>query len=203
MGRLAVGSSRAVPRVSRRPILPLEATVSLDYKRTMPDDLYDRDVLVWSEQQAALLRRAARGERVNDIDWDHVVEEIEDVGLSELHAVHSYLEQLLAHLLKLRGWPGLSACNHWRSEIVTFQAGAARRFAPSMRQRIELGDLYRIAVQQVEPLRYGGHPGLKPPETCPVGLDQLLTSPRAELEAVFCAADAGGQAGSEGSASSP
>jgi hypothetical protein len=65
----------------------------------MPDDLYDRDVLAWSEHQATLLRRVARGERVNDIDWTHVVEEIEDVGLSELNAVRSYLRQILAHLL--------------------------------------------------------------------------------------------------------
>jgi hypothetical protein len=154
----------------------------------MPDDLYDRDVLAWSERQADLLRRAARGERANDIDWDHVVEEIEDVGLSELNAVHSYLEQLLARLLKLRGWPDLGACNHWRSEIVTFQAGAVRRFAPSMRQRIDLEGLYATAVQQIEPLRYGGHEAVIPPSACPVTLDQLLRLPRAELEAVFSAA---------------
>jgi len=54
----------------------------------MPDDLYDRDAPAWSERQAELPRRVARGERVNDLDWDHVVEEIEDVGLPELSAVH-------------------------------------------------------------------------------------------------------------------
>jgi hypothetical protein len=32
----------------------------------MPNDLYDRDVLAWSEHQADLLRRLARGEQVND-----------------------------------------------------------------------------------------------------------------------------------------
>jgi len=78
----------------------------------MPDDLYDRDALAWSGRQAALVRRVARGKRVDDVDWDHVAEEIEDVGLSELHAVHSYLEQLLTHLLRLRGWPELGACDH-------------------------------------------------------------------------------------------
>ena len=55
----------------------------------MPDDLYDRDILAWSEHQSVLLRRVANGERLNDVDWDHVVEEIEDVGLSELNAVRS------------------------------------------------------------------------------------------------------------------
>jgi hypothetical protein len=36
-----------------------------------------------------VLRRVAKGERVNEVDWDHVIDEIEDVGLSELHAVES------------------------------------------------------------------------------------------------------------------
>ncbi len=157
----------------------------------MPDDLYDRDALAWSERQAGLLRRVARGERVNDVDWDHVVEEIEDVGLSELHAVESYLEQLLIHLLKLRSWPELGATSHWRGEIVTFQAGAARRFAPSMRQRIDLEGIYATAGQHVEPLRYGGHPALTPPVVCPMTLDQLLRSPRADLEAAFSSQPAG------------
>ena len=29
-------------------------------------DLYEADILLWSEQQAALLRRLAAGERVNE-----------------------------------------------------------------------------------------------------------------------------------------
>ena len=71
----------------------------------MPDELYDRDVIAWSEHQADLLRRLARGERMNDVDWLHVVEEIEDVGLSQLNSVQSYLRQMLVHLLKGHGWP--------------------------------------------------------------------------------------------------
>jgi hypothetical protein len=151
----------------------------------MSEDLYDRDVLAWSERQAELPRRVARGERVNDIDWDHVVEEIEDVGISELNAVHSYLLQLLAHLLELRGWPDLNVGQHWRSEIVGFQTYAAQRFAPSMRQRIDLEAIYDRALRQIEPLRYGGKAAPAPPETCPVTLDQLLKLPRTDLEAAF------------------
>ena len=45
------------------------------------NDLYDEDVLLWSEQQAALLRRLAAGERVNEqIDWENVIDEVESVG---------------------------------------------------------------------------------------------------------------------------
>lgn len=67
----------------------------------MPDDLYDRDVLIWSEQQAELLRRLAAGERVNDaLDWPNLIEEVESVGRLELHACQSLLRQALVHLLK-------------------------------------------------------------------------------------------------------
>jgi Domain of unknown function DUF29 len=151
----------------------------------MSDQLYDRDILAWSEHQAKLLRRVARGERVNDIDWMHVVEEIEDVGLSELNALHSHLRQILVHLLKLHCWPTLTACRHWRSEIVAFQTDAQRRFAPSMRQRIDLEAIYARAILQIEPLRYGGRQALAAPKSCPVTLDELLTAACDELEAAF------------------
>ena len=61
----------------------------------MPDDLYETDVLVWSERQGQLLRRLAAGERVNaDVDWANVIEEIECVGRSELHRCESLLRRL-------------------------------------------------------------------------------------------------------------
>jgi hypothetical protein len=115
----------------------------------------------------------------------HVVEEIENVGLSELNAVHPYLWQILVNLLKSHGWPTLGACRHWRSEIVAFQTDAQHRFAPSMRQRIDLEAIYARAALQIEPLLYGGKAGLAAPANCPVTLDALLTASCAELEAGF------------------
>ena len=165
----------------------LECHDLVRYKGIVPDDLYDRDVLAWSEHQATLLRRAASGERVNDIDWAHVVEEIEDVGLSELHAVQSLMQQMLVHLLKLQGWPQRSAAGHWRGEIVAFQADLCRRFAPSMRQRIDLPQLYGLAAAQVGKLRYAGRPAAPAPEHCPVTLADLLTKSPEDLEALFAA----------------
>jgi hypothetical protein len=163
----------------------MEVPALFGYNDIMPDDLYEHDVLAWSERQAALLRRVARGERVNDVDWDHVVEEIEDVGISELNAVHSYLRQILVHLLKLHGWPDLESEQHWRGEIVAFQSDAARRFAPSMRQRIDLAKIYDQARRQIDLTRYGGKPALAPPAICPVTLDELLATPVEDLEAAF------------------
>ena len=58
---------------------------------TPMSDLYDTDILTWSERQADLLRRMARGERVNDqIDWGNVAEEIEDMGNNVVRAVASH-----------------------------------------------------------------------------------------------------------------
>jgi len=153
----------------------------------MPDDLYDRDILAWSQRQAELLRRVAHGERVNDVDWEHVVEEIEDVGLSQLNAAQSYLRLMLVHLLKVQCWPESSSAGHWQGEIVSFQADAAQRFAPSMRQKVDLQRLYRIAREQVAAATYDGRDPLPSPETCPFTLDQLLTEPGQALEALLVA----------------
>ena len=51
--------------------------------------LYDEDILVWSEQQAAALRSmASRRDLPNELDLANVIEEIEDVGRSELQRGH-------------------------------------------------------------------------------------------------------------------
>jgi hypothetical protein len=141
----------------------------------MPDGLYEGDALAWAEQQAALLRRLAAGERVNDeVDWSHVIEEVQDVGLSELRACRSLLTRALAHLLKLRAWPESASAAHWRGETASFLAVARRAFTPSMRQRIDLAGLYadalyeiRAAAEQPEALR-------ALPAECPYTLDKLL-----------------------------
>ncbi len=142
----------------------------------MPDGLYERDALAWAEQQADLLRRLATGERLNAaVDWPNVIEEVQDVGLSELRACQSLLEQALAHLLKLHALPESQAAPHWRDEIRAFLHDVQRRFTPSMRQRIDLDDLYdkaggraRAAAEDV---------GITPrplPDACPFALNELL-----------------------------
>ncbi len=129
------------------------APARLGHAFSVPDDLYDRDIFAWSEHQADLLRRLARGERVDEVNSEHVVEEIEDVGRSELHDVQSHLRQMLARLLIVRGWPDGPPVNHWRGEIAAFQKDALRRFAPSMRQRIDLDRLYADALGQPSPCK--------------------------------------------------
>ena len=135
---------------------------------------YDADILDWSEQQSALLRRAAAGERVNGLDWPNIIEEVESVGREQLHAVEGLLAQALAHMLKAQAWPSSREAPGWLAEARRFRDEAADRFSPSIRQRIDLARLYRRAVRYL-PETTDGQPPLPAPESCPVTLDELLS----------------------------
>ena len=148
------------------------------------DGLYERDALAWAEQQADLLRRVAAGERVNsEVDWPHVIEEIHDVGLSQLNSVESLLQLAMIHLLKLQLWPGSDAARHWRVEAGIFLDDAGRRFSPSMLQRIDLDKLYATARKRA--LAAGDLDGTAAlPASCPFALDGLLAGEVEELVTV-------------------
>jgi hypothetical protein len=137
--------------------------------------LYDDDILMWSERQAELLRRTAAGERVNsaELDWPNIIEEIESVGNEQLRAVNSNLMQALMHMLKAKAWPLSRDVPHWESEARVFRVNAADRFAPSMRQRINLARIYANAVHAL-PTTIDGVPPLPVPDACIATLDELL-----------------------------
>jgi Domain of unknown function DUF29 len=137
-------------------------------------DLYDTDILAWSEHQAELLRRVAAGERVNDADWPNIVEEIESVGREQLHAVESLLTQALLHMLKAEAWPLSSAVPGWRADARLFRRQAWRRFSPSMRQRLDVAGLYADALAAM-PDTIDGLAPLPVPAICPVTLNELLS----------------------------
>lgn len=150
----------------------------------MPDGLYERDALAWAEQQAALLRRLAAGEAVNEaVDWPNVIEELQDVGLSELRSCRSLLLQAMIHLLKLHAWPGSQSAVHWRGEAGIFLDDAAQRFTPSMRQRVELDDLYARALRRAREATDDAGTPRPLPEGCPFALDELLAGDLPELAA--------------------
>ena len=147
-------------------------------------DLYGDDILLWSKQQAELLRRMAAGERVDDqVDWPNVIEEIESVGRAELRAVRSALRIAMQHKLYLLTWPNDPAVHHWVVEVTDQLADAHEDFRESMRKEIDLASLYRRARLSAE-----AHM-IALSDKCPWSLDELL----AEGKAVM-AADAHGRA---------
>jgi len=135
---------------------------------------YNSDILMWSESQAALLRRLAAGEHINDlIDWENVAEEVESVGREQLHAVESLLFQALVHILKAQGWPESVDAWKWRADARGFAAQARRRFVPSMRQRIDVAGLYDDALKAVPETMDGRGPLPLAPVRA-LTLDELL-----------------------------
>jgi hypothetical protein len=142
------------------------------------DTLYDDDILLWSEQQAAAIRKlGVTGRNLpNELDIENVAEEIESVGRSELAAVKSYLRLIFLHLIKLVVETESQAASHWRGEIVGFHSEMMARYAPSMRQRIDIEVIWRSAREQ-SMLAFEGaqQQRIKElPAKCPVNIDDLL-----------------------------
>ena len=135
-------------------------------------DLYDDDILLWSEQQSEALRRRA----ANELDWDNLAEEIADVGSERLHAVESLLVQALRSMLKAEAWPLSRAAPSWWADAIDFRQQARRRFVPSMRQRIDVAGLYVDAIRAL-PETLDEVAPLPLPQVCPVTLEELLAQP--------------------------
>jgi Domain of unknown function DUF29 len=139
--------------------------------------LYDKDILLWSEQQADVLRRIARTRHdlPNELDLENVIEEIESVGRSELASVESYLRLILVHLIKIHAEPDSGVARHWRSEILGFRADMMARYAPSMRQRIDIDRLWHLAREQaLLSLDEGNERAADLPDRSPFTLDDLI-----------------------------
>lgn len=149
-------------------------------------ELYQSDILAWSEQQSGALRElATRRDLPNALDLAHVVEEIEDVGQSELNAVKSFIRLVLGHAIKCWADPDAPSVRHWLVEIGNWQNELADRLSPSMRNRIDLEMLWARAMRQAG-LELAEQDRLTPgvtdrlallAGTCPVALDDILSDP--------------------------
>jgi hypothetical protein len=74
--------------------------------------LYDRDFVLWTEEQAKLLR----ARRFDEIDLANLIEEVESLGRSDKRGTDSQLVRLQAHLLKWRFQPQ-ERSSGWRGSI--------------------------------------------------------------------------------------
>jgi Domain of unknown function DUF29 len=142
---------------------------------TIPaDSLYEEDFYAWTEQQADLLRRLTPGN--NSFDAEHVAEEIEDLGRSELRTAQSLLERIIEHLLKLE-FSGLDEpADHWRDEIVEWRLHLDKTLTHSIEARLDLPARYRAALRLIRRLERDV-PGLtsRLPPTCSYTLEQIVS----------------------------
>ena len=89
-------------------------------------DLYEDDILLWSEHQAEALRRRA----ANEIDWENVAEEIEAVGRSQRTRWNRTSCRPCCMTSRLRGGRGHAMCRTGARRpavIGTMHAGISRR----------------------------------------------------------------------------
>jgi len=141
----------------------------------VPRLLYDEDFYAWTQEQAELLRRGGSG--ANDLDIEHIAEEIADLGKSELHVCQSLCERIIEHLLKLE-YSGLAEpARHWRQEIVEWRLQLERKLTRSIVAKLNLDERYRYALRLLRSIEEDA-PGLmaRVPAACPYSLDQIVGS---------------------------
>ncbi|KQT89062.1 DUF29 domain-containing protein [Methylobacterium sp. Leaf466] len=149
-----------------------KAALSPPPGRTPPEQaLYEADLYLWTQAQAALLRAGQR----QAIDWHHLAEEIESLGGSQKSEIRNRLAVLLQHLLKWEFQPQKRKYG-WRVSIVEqrLQIEGLIDVSPSLGSWPEavLDKAYRLGH-----VRAAGETGMAErlfPATCPYTLAQVL-----------------------------
>ncbi len=135
--------------------------------------LYEEDIVLWAEKTGEQLRN----KKIENLDWEHLAEEIEELGSEQKHKVNSYLKQLLLHLLLYQYWltERESCARGWRTEITNFRDELEELFESKtlynyFLQRIN--DIYfkarRLAIQKT------GLAAATFPKQCPFAVEQML-----------------------------
>lgn len=133
---------------------------------------YDEDLYSWSLEQARLLRER----KFDQIDLEHIIEEIEDMSKSEKRALESFLETLLMHLLKWQYQPFYIGRRSWELTIIEQRKRLKKhmRENPGLKSKLEeaIFDAYDLAKSGAE--KETGIPSATFPETCPWEYEQFV-----------------------------
>ena len=83
------------------------------------NQLYHQDLNLWRQE----IIKAIQNKQLENMDWDNLIEEINDMGASEKRALRSYMKRLIEHILKLRYWDNEKEYNQrgWKKEVVNFR----------------------------------------------------------------------------------
>jgi hypothetical protein len=134
-------------------------------------ELYETDFDAWLARNLELLRES----RFDELDVDHLLEEMEDMGRRERAELGSRLLILVAHLLKWQFQP-THRSSGWRGSIAEQRVKVERRLrlSPSLRPHLPdaIAESYADAVELA-----AEETGLAPPvfpQTCPYTPQQLL-----------------------------
>ena len=88
-------------------------------KMSPAKSLYDRDYNLWQQQAIAALQN----KDINNLDWENLIAEIEEVGKSQKRGLNNYTQRLIEHILKIKYWESEKERNlaHWRIEVRNFR----------------------------------------------------------------------------------
>ncbi|NEP56901.1 MAG: DUF29 domain-containing protein [Symploca sp. SIO2G7] len=134
--------------------------------------LYKIDDHLWLEQTIRLIKE----NRLDLLDLENLIEELEELGRREKHKVVSILRQIVVHLLLLQYWQQEFEYNqnHWRGEIATFRVQLHRLLTTNLKNYLweNLEEIYQEAVFIVS--QKTGLELTLFPESCSYQLEQLL-----------------------------
>ena len=137
-------------------------------------DLYEEDFYVWTQRQAELLR----ARKFEDLDLEHLIEEVAELGDTKLSAVLNNARVVMEHLLKLQHSPAADPRNGWRATVLEHRSRLEVELTPRLTQIMdaELPRMYRLARRSasVSMRDHGEHAAADAiPETCPYTADQI------------------------------
>jgi hypothetical protein len=141
---------------------------------------YERDFYLWTQRQAAELRRAAAQGSNLPLDWEHLAEEIESLGERDRRELYSRLVRAIEHLLKLQFAPVDEPRRLWRVSVLNQRRDlkAIFRNSPSLRQAALdfLPEAHEEALALLEQSIPDAEMGLWPdlPRACPYTLEEIL-----------------------------
>ena len=92
--------------------------------------LYETDNYFWLLETINLLKQG----RLDELDLENLIEELESLAKRDQHKVKSLLEQIIRHLLLLQYWANEydRNKNHWRSEIRSFRVQLKDRLTSNL-----------------------------------------------------------------------
>jgi hypothetical protein len=133
--------------------------------------LYERDLRLWLEQQAALLRER----RFEELDLANLIEEIEAMARGAKKAIKSNLVVLLTQLLKHQFQPEQRSSG-WRGRVVEHRRRLRDDFEESPSLRSHAAEVFAGAYADAREQASAetGLPLRVFPKACPYTLEQAL-----------------------------
>ncbi|MBE9176013.1 DUF29 domain-containing protein [Synechocystis salina LEGE 06155] len=139
----------------------------------MNDILYNQDFFSWTQQQAELLS----AKRSDQLDLEHLIEEIPDLGNRHYDQLESRLMVLTAHLLKwqIQYW---KRGNSWRATIRVQRTSLAKllRRNPGLKTRLEEAMAESWQEARDWAIAETDLPDEQFPDSCPFTVAEILDS---------------------------